>query len=107
MGTDDMQVAEASTTGLVIAVTGPANESIHITTMQGHTAVISLDETGHAVNRLRMHSRGWYWFTFRALDAEGFSGPIDEHALDVYDPDIIFDPWGPGPEEMTFDLTDP
>lgn len=106
-GTEDMQVAEASTTGLVIAVTGPANESIHIATMQGHSAVIALDETGHAVKRLRLHSRGWYWFTFRALDAEGFSGPINEHPLDVYDPDIIFDPWGPGPEEMTFDLSDP
>ncbi|MFC9983747.1 RNA polymerase sigma factor [Microbacterium keratanolyticum] len=106
-GTEDMQVAEASTTGLVISATGPANGSIYITTMQGHTAIIPLDETGHALKRLRMHSRGWYWFTFRALDADEYWGPPTEHPLDVYDPDIIFDPWGPGPEEMTFELTDP
>lgn len=71
-GTEDMQVAEASTTGLVISATGPANGSIYITTMQGHTAIIPLDETGHALKRLRMHSRGWYWFTFRALDADEY-----------------------------------
>ncbi|QNA93566.1 MULTISPECIES: sigma-70 family RNA polymerase sigma factor [unclassified Microbacterium] len=107
VGTEDMQIAEASTTGLVIAATGPANGSIYITTMQGHTAIFPLDDTGHAVKRLRMHSRGWYWFTFRALDADGFWGPAEERPLDVYDPDIIFDPWGPGPEEMTFEVVDP
>ena len=107
VGTEDMLVDEASTTGLVIAVTGPANETIHVGTMQGHTAMIPLDDTGHAVKRLRMHSRGWYWFTFRAMDSDGYLGAMQERALDVYDPDIIFDPWGPGPEEMTFELTDP
>ncbi|WP_301113455.1 sigma-70 family RNA polymerase sigma factor [Microbacterium sp.] len=106
-GTEDMQVEEARTTGVVIAATGPANGSIYVTTMQGHSAIIPLDGTGRAVKRLRMNSRGWYWFTFRAMDAEGYIGPIDEHPLDVYDPDIIFDPWGPGPEEMTFELVDP
>ena len=75
--------------------------------MQGHTAIIPLDENGNALKRLRMHSRGWYWFTFRALDADDNWGPPTEHALDVYDPEIIFDPWGPGPEEMTFEITDP
>ena len=106
-GTEDMDVVEASTTGVVIAATGPANGTIYVTTMQGHSAMIPLDETGHALKRLRMHSRGWYWFTFRALDAEGFWGPPEERPLDVYDPDIIFDPWGPGPEEMTFEVVDP
>lgn len=106
-GTEDMQVEEARTTGLVIAATGPANGTIYVSTMQGHSAVIPLDETGKALKRLRLNSRGWYWFTFRAMDAEGYIGPADEHPLDVYDPDIIFDPWGPGPEEMTFELVDP
>ena len=106
-GTEDMLVEEASTTGLVIAATGPANGTIFVDTMQGHSAMIPLDENGYALKRLRMNSRGWYWFNFRALDSDGFWGPSQEHALDVYDPDIIFDPWGPGPEEMTFEITDP
>lgn len=106
-GTEDMDVEEARTTGLVIAVTGPANGSIYVTTMEGHSAMIPLDDTGHARKRLRMNSEGWYWFTFRALDADGFWGPADERPLDVYDPTVIFDPWGPSPEEMTFELTDP
>lgn len=106
-GTEDMDVTEASTTGVVIAATGPANGAIYITSIEGHSALIPLDGTGHAIKRLRMHSQGWYWFTFRALDTEGFWGPPDEHPLDVYDPDVIFDPWGPDPEEMTFDITDP
>lgn len=106
-GNWDMQVTEASTTGLVVALTGPPNGTIYVSSMTGHTALIPLDETGHTVKRLRMNSRGWYWFYFRALDAEGYLGPAYEHPLDVYDPDIIFDPWGPGPEEMTFDFVDP
>lgn len=106
-GTEDMDVAEASTTGLVIAATGPANGSIFVTSMEGHSAMIPLDGTGHARKRLRMNSEGWYWFTFRALDADGFWGPAEERPLDVYDPDVIFDPWGPSPEEMTFEITDP
>ncbi|WP_350351558.1 sigma-70 family RNA polymerase sigma factor [Microbacterium sp. A8/3-1] len=106
-GTEDMDVTEASTTGLVIAATGPANGSIYITSIEGHSAVIPLDSTGHAIKRLRMHSQGWYWFTFRALDGDGFWGPMDEHPLDVWDPDVIFDPWGPDPEQMTFDISDP
>ncbi|WP_417505434.1 sigma-70 family RNA polymerase sigma factor [Microbacterium sp.] len=106
-GTEDMQVEEARTTGVVIAATGPANGTIYVTTMQGHSAIIPLDDTGYALKRLRMNSRGWYWFTFRAMDSDGYLGSMVEHPLDVYDPDIIFDPWGPGPEEMTFELVDP
>ncbi|MDQ0649144.1 RNA polymerase sigma factor (sigma-70 family) [Microbacterium natoriense] len=106
-GNWDMQVTEASTTGLVIDVTGPANGTISVSSMTGHTAVITLDSAGHAVKRLRMNSRGWYWFYFRALDADGYWGPAYEHPLDVYDPEIIFDPWGPSPEEMIFEFVDP
>lgn len=105
-GFEDMRVEEASTTGVVIAVTGPANGTIFVTTMGGHSALIPLDATGYAVKRLRMHSRGWYAFTFRALDTDGYWGPPVENYLDVYDPDIIFDPWGPTPDEMTFDVAD-
>jgi len=106
-GNWDMQVPEASTTGIVVDITGPPNGTISVSSMTGHTAIIPLDSTGHVVKRLRMNSRGWYWFYFRALDADGFWGPAYEHPLDVYDPEIIFDPWGPSPEDMTFDFVDP
>lgn len=106
-GDRDMTVDEARTTGLVVAFTGPANGRIHVASMAGPSAVITLDGEGHARRRLLMNSRGWYYFTFRALDADGYWGPGLEDALDVYDPDIIFDPWGPSPEEMTFEFVDP
>ena len=106
-GFSDMLVDEASTTGLVIAATGPPNGTIWVGSITGHTAMFTLDETGHALKRLRMYSRGWYWLTFRALDADGYKGPAQERPLDVYDPEVIFDPWGPNPEEMTFEFVDP
>ncbi|MEV4774404.1 sigma-70 family RNA polymerase sigma factor [Microbacterium sp. LWH12-1.2] len=106
-GFEDMLASEASTTGLVIAVTGPANGTIYVSTMEGHSAMIPLDATGHAVKRLRMNSWGWYYFTFRALDDESYWGPAAEAALDVYDPDVLHSPWGPDAEEMTFDFTTP
>ncbi|MFF3027504.1 sigma-70 family RNA polymerase sigma factor [Microbacterium sp. NPDC057944] len=106
-GMEDMLVEEASTTGIVISATGPANGRIYVSTMEGYSAVFALDATGHAVKRLRVNAVGWYWFTFRALDADGFWGPPEEHAADVYDPDVIFGPWGPSPEDMTFDIVDP
>ncbi|WP_424937094.1 MULTISPECIES: sigma-70 family RNA polymerase sigma factor [Bacteria] len=106
-GFEDMTVTEASTTGLVVAFTGPANGRVFVASMAGPSAVITLDAEGHARRRLLTNSRGWYYFTFRALDADEYWGPGTEVALDVYDPDIIFDPWGPPPEEMTFEFVDP
>ena len=106
-GDRDMTVDEAKTTGLVVAFTGPANGRVFVTSMEGYSAVIALDGEGYARRRLLMNSNGWYYFTFRALDAEGYWGPGTEDVVDVYDPDVIFDPWGPGPEEMTFEFVDP
>lgn len=106
-GFEDMTVDEARTTGLVIEMTGPADGSVYVSTMEGHTAVVPLDHTGHTRLRLLMDSRGWYYFTFRALDGDGYWGPGTEAAADVYDPDIIFDPYGPSPDDMTFTLTSP
>jgi len=102
-----MTVDEARTTGLVIEMTGPADGSVYVSTMEGHTAVVPLDHTGHTRLRLLMDSRGWYYFTFLALDGDGYWGPGTEAAADVYDPDIIFDPYGPSPDDMTFTLTSP
>ena len=106
-GFEDMTVAEAATTGVVITIQGPANGQVFLSSMEGHTAIVALDATGFTRKRLVMNSRGWYYITFRALDADGYWGPGVEDAVDVYDPDVIMDPWGPSPEDMTFDLVDP
>lgn len=106
VGLEDMQIEEASTTGLVVSFTGPPNGQIKVTTMQGHSAVVALDATGQALKRLRVNSRGWYWFEFFAVDAEGYEGPRVGESLDVWDPEIIFDPWGPNDEDMTFEFVD-
>lgn len=106
-GFQDMLVPEARTTGLVVDITGPPNGTIFVSSMTGHTALIPLDSTGNTVKRLRMNSRGWYWLSFFALDSDGFLGPAYEDAVDVYDPDVLVDPWGPPPEDMTFDFVAP
>ncbi|WEK61680.1 MAG: sigma-70 family RNA polymerase sigma factor [Candidatus Microbacterium colombiense] len=106
-GFEDMLVAEAQTTGVVIAVTGPPNGRVFITSMEGHSATITLDANGYTRKRLLMDAAGWYYFTMRALDSDGCWGPAFEAAVDVYDPDVIFDPWGGGPDSMTFELVDP
>jgi len=106
-GYQDMLVPEAQTTGLVVEFQGPADGRVYLSSMEGHTAVVTLDSSGFARRRLLMNSWGWYYFTFRALDSDDFFGPGTEHALDVYDPDIIMDPWGPNPDDMTFELVDP
>ena len=106
-GFEDMLVDEAQTTGVVIAVTGPPNGRVFITSMEGHSATITLDQNGYTRKRLLMDAAGWYYFSMRALDSDGYWGPAWEKAVDVYDPDVIFDPWGGGPDSMTFELVDP
>lgn len=106
-GFEDMRVEEAQTTGVVIAITGPPNGRVFITSMEGHSATIDLDQNGYTRKRLLMDAAGWYYFTMRALDSDGYWGPAYEKAVDVYDPDVIFDPWGEGPDSMTFDFVDP
>ncbi|MDQ0644564.1 sigma-70 family RNA polymerase sigma factor [Microbacterium murale] len=106
-GEEDMHVDEASTTGIVIAITGPPNGVVQVSSMTGDFAMVELDATGYTVKRLRMHAPGWYYFSFSAYDADGFWGPAFEDVVDVYDPDVIWGPWGPDPEDMSFDLTDP
>ncbi|MFK4759889.1 sigma-70 family RNA polymerase sigma factor [Microbacterium sp. ZW T5_45] len=106
-GFEDMLVSEASTTGLVVEIAGPPNGTVHVGSMAGPSALIVLDDDGIVRKRLRMDSWGWYWMTFRAMDADGYaSGAITERGVDVYDPDVIWSPWGPAPEDMTFEFVD-
>lgn len=105
-GFEDMGAAEARSTGLVISLDGPANGEVFITTMQGLSAVVPLDENGHARRRLLMTAPGWYHFTLRAMDHDGFWGAGHEAAVDVYDPAVVFSPWQSLPEEMGFELVE-
>lgn len=103
---EELSIEEAKTTGVVITVTGPPNGTVYAGTIEGHSALIALDDTGFARKRILMASYGWYYFTFGVLE-DGFLGATTEHGVDVYDPDVVFGPWGPDPETMTFTVTDP
>lgn len=105
-GFEDMLADEASTTGLVVSFTGPPNGRIRVASMQGHSATVALDDTGHALKRLRLNSWGWYWLEFFVVDADGYEGPRHGASLDVYDPDVIWSPLGAPPEDMTFEFSD-
>ncbi|MBN9157284.1 MULTISPECIES: sigma-70 family RNA polymerase sigma factor [unclassified Microbacterium] len=107
VGTEDMTVPEAKRTGLVVSFHGAPNGTVFVQSIEGHTALIPLDADGVARRRLVMDSRGWYYFTMRYVDADGFWGPGWEHALDVYDPDVPIDLWGPDSDGMTFEFVDP
>ena len=103
---EELSIEEAKTTGVVITVTGPPNGVVYAGTIEGHSALIALDDTGFARKRILMASYGWYYFTFGVLE-DGFLGATTEHGVDVYDPDVVFGPWGPDPETMMFTVTDP
>ena len=106
-GFEDMTVTEAKTTGLIVEFQGPADGIVYVQTMEGNTALVALDASGYAKRRLLVNSYGWYWFTMRYLDRDGYMGPAWEHNLDVYDPAAAYDPMGPAPEDMTFQFVVP
>ncbi|MFD6700735.1 MULTISPECIES: RNA polymerase sigma factor [unclassified Microbacterium] len=106
-GFEDLTADEARTTGLIVEFQGPANGTIYVSTMEGHTGFVALDANGYAKRRLLVNSYGWYWFTMRYIDGDGYWGPIWEHNLDVYDPTSVYDPMGPNPDDMTFQFVVP
>ncbi len=101
-GFEDLTVTQAKTTGLVVEFRGPANGTIYVSTMEGNTAFVALDANGYAQRRMLVDSYGWYWFTMRYIDKDGYWGPLWEHNLDVYDPVAPYDPMGPDPADMTY-----
>jgi len=107
-GVNDMTMDEAATTGVVIAVNGPANGNVLLSVFGGNTATITLDGTGQARGRILMNTRGWYNFTVQLLYDDGVWGPEAEAgpAVGVYDP---ANPDAPQPRgvPLEFTLTDP
>ncbi|KKI22191.1 MULTISPECIES: sigma-70 family RNA polymerase sigma factor [unclassified Leucobacter] len=105
-GSPTMDISEARTTGLVLQFQGAPNGTVCLQSMTGQVASVPLDATGSAVRRLRMQSGGFYMFTFRACDGAFRGSPVETYAT-VDDPDApIFGPWGPDPEEQTFELSE-
>ncbi|GAA1781183.1 sigma-70 family RNA polymerase sigma factor [Leucobacter iarius] len=105
-GTPAMDISEAKTTGLVLQFQGAPSGTVCLQSMAGQVASVPLDTTGSAVRRLRMQSGGFYMFTFRACDGAFRGSPVETYAT-VDDPDApIFGPWGPDPEEQTFELSE-
>ncbi|PRB03144.1 hypothetical protein CQ044_13765, partial [Microbacterium sp. MYb64] len=80
-----MLLDEARTTGLVVSITGPANGTVWVSTPTTD-ATVTLDDTGHAIRRIRMLADGWYPFGFSVIDADWYSGPGTVATVDVLDP---------------------
>ncbi|OZB83949.1 sigma-70 family RNA polymerase sigma factor [Microbacterium sp. 13-71-7] len=99
-----MLLDEARTTGLVISITGPANGTVWVSTPTTD-ATVTLDDTGHAVRRIRMLADGWYPFGFSVIDADWYSGPGFSQPVDVLDPSR--DPNLPRGGGGVFEIVDP
>lgn len=102
-GNPTLDISEARDSGIVMSVQGPAAGRICVDTMQGHYTEFDLGADGSAYLRLRMHSNGYYVFNFRPC-VPGYIGATIETYVQVTDPKILFDPWGPDPADMTFEL---
>ena len=104
-----MPIAEASTSGVVFSVQGPANGTVCLASAySGQASDIALDASGRATQRITLLSAGTYLLTFRVCEGE-YRGPAFEQFVDVEDPDspMIFGPWGPDPANTVFGLSAP
>lgn len=98
-------IEEASTSGIVVQLHGPANGTVCLASVySGQAAIVQLDANGTSVKRLRLLSGGTYFFSLRAC-AGDYRGPAFEQFVDVEDPNI-FGPFGPDPAGTVFELTD-
>lgn len=100
-----LDIAEAKSTGIVMKISGPAGGVICLDSMMGQSALINLDAAGETTLRLRMFSHGFYAFSFRACTG-GYRGAVTESFVTVDDPSVLFEPWGPDPDGMTFDISE-
>ena len=85
-----MDLEEASTSGFVFTVEGPAAGAVCVSTDAGQSALIPLDDSGTTSRRLRLLTSGLYAMTFEVCDG-GHVGPGSHHALWVFSGP--FDPW--------------
>ncbi len=95
--TADLQISEASTTGIVFTARGAPGGVLCVDSDSGQRAELSLDETGTVSRRIRFLAGGFYTVSFR-MCADDRWGPVADRSLFVDDPSVIFSP---------FDLRDP
>lgn len=101
-----MPLDEASTTGVVMELHGPAGGFVCLDSWTGQSAIIPLDGQGTALRRVRLLTGGFYVLNFRACDGE-ILGANTEAFAEAVDPNEIFGPWGPGlPEDPVFEIVE-
>lgn len=100
-------LGEASTSGIVFEVRGRPNGTVCLSSIYaGQALEISLDASGLAVKRMRLHTGGTYLLNFRSCEGE-YRGPATELFIDVEDPSgPIFGPFGPDPAHTRVELSD-
>lgn len=103
-----LPIAEASSSGIVFEVRGPANGTIcFVSEYPGQAVEIPLDASGSAVKRIRFLAAGTYYLTAKACEGS-HHGPVSSVFVDVWDPDtVIATPFGPDPWGTAFELSDP
>lgn len=94
---DPIPIDEASTSGVVFQVNGPAFGTVCLdSAYTGQVAHIALDQQGQAIQRLRIPGAGSYFLVFRVCEGD-YRSPGFEVFVDVEDPDgPIFGNYGPG-----------
>lgn len=103
---EKIPLLEASTTGLVFKVQGPANGTVCLSSVySGQTTLIQLGADGTSVQRLRLLSGGTYFLNLRVCDGD-YRGPAFEQFIDVEDADTApFWTFGTDPADTVFELT--
>ncbi|MGO1543844.1 MAG: sigma-70 family RNA polymerase sigma factor [Gulosibacter sp.] len=107
LGAEDsprLEISEAQSTGVVLQISGPKNGTVCVTSVSGQRAEIPLGDEGTAIRRIILHSHGYYVLEFAACE-DGYRGAVTENFIDVYDPEIIFEPYDPA--KMTFEVLEP
>lgn len=90
-----LDLDDASTAGLVLTFTGPANGLVCVASDTGQSVTVPTDDDGTVTRRIRFLTTGLYVLTFEACSADGFYGPAVGRSQWVSSG--IFDPWGDEP----------
>ncbi len=99
--TADLQLAEASTTGVVFTARGTPGGLLCVDADSGQQAELTLDANGTVSRRIRFLAGGFYTISFR-MCGDGGWGPVTERSLFVDDPSLIFSPFDPPDQAVEF-----
>lgn len=90
----ELDISEATTTGVVFEASGTPGSSLCVISDSGQSATIPVDATGTVVRRVRFLAGGFYTLSFAAC-ADGYTGPLSERSLYVDDPTVVWGPFDP------------